>query len=129
VLVELHDELAARGIVMAFAELKDFVRARLMQYGTLERLGELRTFPTIGTAVDAYVHATGQSWVDWEEADRPPDAREGTSSTEDPIAEREPGSASEDGPSAEATGSAESTGAGAAEPSVEPDVSNGPQAP
>jgi high affinity sulfate transporter 1 len=143
VLAELHEELAARGIVLAFAELKDFVRARLIQYGTLERLGELRTFPTIGTAVDAYIHATGQSWVDWEEADRPPDAREGPSPTDDPIAQREPGSASEDGPSAEASGSgdasgsAESTGAGAVEPfvepsvepSVEPDASNGPQAP
>jgi high affinity sulfate transporter 1 len=67
-LIELHDDLAARGVVLAFAELKDFVKDRLRSYGAIERLGPLRTYPTLGTAVDAYVEATGQDWIDWEEA-------------------------------------------------------------
>ena len=54
-------------MTLAFAELKDPVKARLRRYGTLARIGEDRCFPTLGTAVDAYVAATGAAWVDWEE--------------------------------------------------------------
>jgi MFS superfamily sulfate permease-like transporter len=75
-LVELHEELDQAGIVLGFGELKDFVRERLRRDGTLARLEAsggarrpVRFFPTIGTAVDAYLKATGQPWVDWEEAE------------------------------------------------------------
>jgi MFS superfamily sulfate permease-like transporter len=74
-LVELHEELDHAGIVLGFAELKDFVRERLRADGTLARLESpaegvqpVRFFPTVGTAVDAYLAATGEPWVDWEEA-------------------------------------------------------------
>lgn len=74
-LVELHEELDHSGIVLGFAELKDFVRERLRRDGTLARLegpGDglrpVRFFPTVGTAVDAYLDATGEPWTDWEEA-------------------------------------------------------------
>ncbi len=64
----LLDDLEQRGIVLAFAGLKDFVKDRLRATGTLERIGEDRCYPTMGTAVDAYVEATGTDWIDWEEA-------------------------------------------------------------
>lgn len=63
----LLDELGRQGITLGFAELKDPVKDRLRRYGTLARIGEARCFPTIGTAVDAYVEATGEAWVDWED--------------------------------------------------------------
>jgi MFS superfamily sulfate permease-like transporter len=64
----LLEELATAGVTLAFAELKDPVKARLRRYGTMAMIGEDRCFPTVGTAVDAYVEATGETWVDWEEA-------------------------------------------------------------
>lgn len=67
VLRELLSELEAAGVVLAFAELKDPVRDRLRRYGLEERIGEDRFFPTLGTAVDAYLRTTGTAWVDWEE--------------------------------------------------------------
>jgi high affinity sulfate transporter 1 len=84
-LVELHGELGRAGIVLGFAELKDFVRERLRRDGTLERLERperglpaVRFFPTVGTAVSAYLAATGEPWVDWEEAAaRPPEGTSG----------------------------------------------------
>ena len=66
----LLTELEARGVTLAFAELKDPVKARLRRYGLIDRIGEDRFFPTKGTAVDAYVADTGTDWVDWEELDR-----------------------------------------------------------
>lgn len=63
----LIEELGAMGVTLAFAELKDPVKVRLRRYGTMARIGEDRCFPTMGTAVDAYVTATGQEWIDWEE--------------------------------------------------------------
>jgi high affinity sulfate transporter 1 len=70
VLGELLDELEADGVVLAFAELKDPVRDRLRRYGLEERVGTDRFFPTLGTAVDAYVRASGIDWIDWEERRR-----------------------------------------------------------
>ena len=63
----LEAELAERGITLAFAELKDPVKARLRRFGALERVGEDRVFPTVGTAVSGYVRASGEAWTDWEE--------------------------------------------------------------
>ena len=61
---------------LKFAELKDPVKDHLKSYGLFERLGADAFFPTLGTAVDAYVEATGTPWVDWEEdgaAEGPPE--------------------------------------------------------
>jgi MFS superfamily sulfate permease-like transporter len=65
----LHDELAADGVVLAFAELKDPVRDRLRHYGIHDAIGNRRFFPTLGVAVNAYLRETGVDWIDWE--DRP----------------------------------------------------------
>jgi high affinity sulfate transporter 1 len=66
-LATLHDELAAAGIELAFAELKDPVRDRLRRYGVEEALGSDRFFPTIGVAVAAYLERSGVDWLDWED--------------------------------------------------------------
>jgi high affinity sulfate transporter 1 len=67
VLRELLGELDALGITLAFAELKDPVKDRLRAYGLYERIGDDRFFPTMGTAIDAYLRSSGVEWVDWEE--------------------------------------------------------------
>ena len=64
---ELLDELESSGISLAFAEMKGPVKDRLRDYGLYERVGDERFFPTIGTAVDGYLAASGTPWVDWEE--------------------------------------------------------------
>ena len=69
VLEDLNDDLRDAGIKLAFAELKDPVRDRLRRYGLVERFGRDAFFPTIGSAVHAYVDATGVEWVDWEDVD------------------------------------------------------------
>jgi high affinity sulfate transporter 1 len=73
VLVELADELDARGTVLAFAELKGPVKDKLARYGLLERIGPARFFPTVGSAVHAYLDETGIPWLDWEDAESPDD--------------------------------------------------------
>jgi MFS superfamily sulfate permease-like transporter len=65
VLAELLDRLEARDVQLAFAELKGPVKDTLRSYGLLDRIGEDHLFPTIGTAVDGYVSATGAPWTDW----------------------------------------------------------------
>jgi len=69
VLDRLEADLAAEGITLVFAELKDPVKARLRRYGALQRVGEDRIFPTVGTAVSGYLRASGERWTDWEEED------------------------------------------------------------
>jgi high affinity sulfate transporter 1 len=64
-LVSLDDELRRRGVTLAFAGLKGPVKDRLLSYGLGGRFGSARLYPTLGTAVDAFVAATGASWVDW----------------------------------------------------------------
>jgi high affinity sulfate transporter 1 len=66
VLDDLVEELEGRGITLAFAELKDPVRERLRRYGALERVPDDHIYPTVGTAVSGYLHATGEAWRDWE---------------------------------------------------------------
>jgi high affinity sulfate transporter 1 len=63
----LDEELTADGVELAFAELKDPVRDRLRHYGLHDLIGDERFFPTLGVAVDAYVHEAGVDWTDWEE--------------------------------------------------------------
>jgi MFS superfamily sulfate permease-like transporter len=70
VLDDLLEEFEAEGITLAFAEMKDPVKDHLRRYGLFDRVGADRFFPTMGTAVDAYVHAAEVEWVDWEERGR-----------------------------------------------------------
>jgi high affinity sulfate transporter 1 len=67
ILAGLLDELDHAGITLAFAELKDPVKDELRRYGLFDRIGEDRFFPTLGTAVNAYVNAEEVDWVDWED--------------------------------------------------------------
>ena len=67
VLNELLEELRERQVTLAFAELKGPVKDRLERYRLYDDIGPERFFPTIGTAVNGYVEATGTTWVDWEE--------------------------------------------------------------
>jgi high affinity sulfate transporter 1 len=67
VLRRLEEELAAEGIDLRFAEMKDPVKDRLKRYGLFDRFGDDHFYPTIGTGVDAYVEAMGVEWVDWED--------------------------------------------------------------
>jgi high affinity sulfate transporter 1 len=72
---QLLQELRQQQVTVAFAELKGPVKDRLQRYGLYDAIGPGHFFPTIGTAVDAYVAATGTTWVDWEERSAPtPDA-------------------------------------------------------
>jgi high affinity sulfate transporter 1 len=71
-LLELVATLEAQGTSLRFAELKDPVKDRLKRYGLFDHLGAEAFFPTIGTAVDGYLAATGTPWEDWEE--RSPEA-------------------------------------------------------
>ncbi|HEX6868061.1 MAG TPA: STAS domain-containing protein, partial [Candidatus Limnocylindrales bacterium] len=64
---EIKDELDSRGITLAFAEMKDPIKAKLRRYGALTDVPDESMFPTVGTAVSAYVKATGQEWTDWED--------------------------------------------------------------
>ncbi len=70
-LLELNDELEARGVELAFAELKDPVRDRLRDYGLHAEIGRHRFFPTIGVAVSTYVAESHVDWVDWEDHEEP----------------------------------------------------------
>ena len=69
VLLRLDEELAATGVDLRFAEMKDPVKDLLRRYGLMRRFGDDHFYPTIGTAVSAYLDATGVEWTDWE--DRP----------------------------------------------------------
>jgi MFS superfamily sulfate permease-like transporter len=66
-LSQLLEELRQADVTLAFAELKGPVKDRLHRYGLFTAVGPDRFFPTIGTAVDGYIEATGVDWVDWEE--------------------------------------------------------------
>lgn len=60
----LHEELAADGVELAFAELKDPVRDRLRDYGIDDAIGDRRFFPTLGVAVAAYRREAGVDGID-----------------------------------------------------------------
>jgi MFS superfamily sulfate permease-like transporter len=67
ILDELLGDLRRSGIELRFAEMKDPVKDWLSRYGFLHKIGDDSFYPTIGTAVDAYVAASGIEWIDWEE--------------------------------------------------------------
>ncbi|HET8620041.1 MAG TPA: SulP family inorganic anion transporter [Acidimicrobiales bacterium] len=69
VLEQLYDSLDAQGIRLVLAELKGPVKDRLARFGLGPRLRAGGVYPTLGTAVSAYVEASGVDWVDW--TDRP----------------------------------------------------------
>jgi MFS superfamily sulfate permease-like transporter len=71
VLRRLDEELAAEGVDLRFAEMKGPVKDRLKRYGLFERFGADHFYPTIGTAVRAYLDQTGVEWVDWEDQAAP----------------------------------------------------------
>lgn len=72
VLQGMLDELGELGLTLAFAELKDPVKDRLRRHELYDRIGADRFFPTLGTAVDAYVEASGVHWEDWDERESAP---------------------------------------------------------
>jgi high affinity sulfate transporter 1 len=72
----LDDELAARGILLVFAELKGPVKDQLRRYGLGERFGPDRLYPTVGTVVSDYVARTGVAWTDWTDEPAAPASRE-----------------------------------------------------
>jgi high affinity sulfate transporter 1 len=59
VLDSLREELAARGIVLALARVKQDLRDDLEAAGFLDRLGPGRVFHTLPTAVEAFRRETG----------------------------------------------------------------------
>ncbi len=65
VLLQLVRDMHDHDLHLVFAELKGPVRDRFARYGITEELGKERFFPTIGTAVSAYLRATDARWVDW----------------------------------------------------------------
>ena len=54
-LVELDEILAARGIELCFAELKDPVKDKLKRFGLFARFGEERFLPTTHSAVRSFL--------------------------------------------------------------------------
>ena len=66
-IAELDDKLAASGIELCFAEMKDPVKDKLKRFGIFNRFGENSFFATVGEAVNAYVGAHPVEWTDWED--------------------------------------------------------------
>jgi len=71
VLRELDEELAAEGVDLRFAEMKDPVKDRLKRYALYQRFGDDHFYPTVGAAVSAYLEETGVEWTDWEDRSAP----------------------------------------------------------
>jgi high affinity sulfate transporter 1 len=67
VLRQLLRELAERQVRFGFAELKGPVKDELEHYGLLAEIGRDYLFPTVGSAVHAYVAESGVEWVDWQD--------------------------------------------------------------
>jgi high affinity sulfate transporter 1 len=61
-LADFMTALDDRDIRLRFAELKDPVKDRLRRFGLLERLGADAFYPTVGSAVDAYLDASATGW-------------------------------------------------------------------
>ncbi len=63
-LVELDSWLNARGVSLAFAEVKDPVRAKIQRYELERTIDPGHFYPTLDEAVAAYMAATGATWQD-----------------------------------------------------------------
>jgi MFS superfamily sulfate permease-like transporter len=62
VLEDLDSALAAQGISLVFAEMKDPVRQKIERYGLAHQIEKRHFFPTIGAAVTGYGQQTGTQW-------------------------------------------------------------------
>jgi MFS superfamily sulfate permease-like transporter len=71
-LIELDDHLAKHGVSLRFAEMKGPVKDHLIRFGLGERFPPDHFFPTLGTAVDAYLLETGVRFHDWDDPEPPP---------------------------------------------------------
>ena len=67
-LVELDSWLNARGVSLAFAEVKDPVREKIQRYELERTIDPAHFYPTLDEAVAAYLHETGETWRAPEEA-------------------------------------------------------------
>ena len=61
-LAELEHSLTESGIELRFAEMKDPVKDKLKRFELFERFGAADFYPTIGSAVDAYLEEHAVSW-------------------------------------------------------------------
>lgn len=66
-LAELDRTLRDAGIELCFAELKDPVKDKLIRFGLFTQLGAEVFFPTLGSAVSAYLKTYPVDWKDWED--------------------------------------------------------------
>jgi high affinity sulfate transporter 1 len=62
VLAEVERTLTDAGIELRFAEMKDPVKDKLKRYELFERFGAANFFPTVGSAVDAYLEEHAVDW-------------------------------------------------------------------
>ncbi len=70
-LIELDDHLESHQISLRFAEMKGPVKDQLIRFGLGERFPPDHFFPTLGTAVDAYLLETGVQFHDWDDPEPP----------------------------------------------------------
>jgi high affinity sulfate transporter 1 len=61
-LAELEHSLTESGIELRFAEMKDPVKDKLKRFELFERFGGANFYPTIGSAVDAYLEEHAVGW-------------------------------------------------------------------
>ena len=61
-LAELEHSLTESGVELRFAELKDPVKDKLKRFGLFDRFGAANFYPTIGSAVDAYLEQHAVHW-------------------------------------------------------------------
>ena len=61
-LAELDHALTKSGIELRFAEMKDPVKDKLKRFELFERFGAANFYPTIGSAVDAYLEEHAVGW-------------------------------------------------------------------
>jgi len=70
-LIELDDHLERNQIALRFAGMKGPVKDRLIRLGLGERFPPDHFFPTMGSAVSAFVAETGVDWIDWDDREEP----------------------------------------------------------
>jgi len=61
-LAELEQTLTESGIELRFAEMKDPVKDKLKRFELFDRFGATNFYPTIGSAVDAYLEEHAIGW-------------------------------------------------------------------
>jgi high affinity sulfate transporter 1 len=61
-LAELEHTLTESGIELRFAEVKDPVKDKLRRFELFDRFGAAKFYPTIGSAVDAYLEEHAVDW-------------------------------------------------------------------